>query len=140
MSLLFSRPVVFNSSQPHGLQHAMGHNGENVQLCYFSPMQAERKIRKQKNKRLLRSSIRGVSALRFILLLHVWFFLTPWNAMEFSLGWAGIYIFFQSHRILFPQPGIKSVPPILEVWSLNHWIFREIPGIYSCWNSPLLEP
>ena len=25
-------------------------------------------------------------------------------------------------RILIPQPGIKPAPPVLEVWSLNHWI------------------
>ena len=29
-------------------------------------------------------------------------------------------------RILVPQPGIKSVPPALEGWSLNHWATREV--------------
>ena len=29
-------------------------------------------------------------------------------------------------RILVPQLGIKSVPPALEGWSLNHWATREV--------------
>ena len=29
-------------------------------------------------------------------------------------------------RILVPQPGIKPVPPAVEVWSLNHWTIREV--------------
>ena len=36
-----------------------------------------------------------------------------------------ILFFFWPHRtacgILVPQPGIKPMPPALEVWSLNHW-------------------
>ena len=31
-------------------------------------------------------------------------------------------------RILVPRPGIEPVPPALEVWSLNHWTAREVPG------------
>ena len=26
-----------------------------------------------------------------------------------------------------PQPGIRPMPPELEVWSLNHWTAREVP-------------
>ena len=29
-------------------------------------------------------------------------------------------------RILVPQPGIKPVPPALEVRSLNYWVAREV--------------
>ena len=29
--------------------------------------------------------------------------------------------------ILVPQPGIKPMPPAVEVWSLNHWTTREVP-------------
>ena len=28
---------------------------------------------------------------------------------------------------LVPWPGIKPMPPALDVWSLNHWTAREIP-------------
>ena len=31
-------------------------------------------------------------------------------------------------RILVPQPGIEPVPPIMQVWSLNHQITREVPS------------
>ena len=30
--------------------------------------------------------------------------------------------------ILAPGPGIKPVPPALEVQSLNHWTSREVPS------------
>ena len=29
--------------------------------------------------------------------------------------------------ILVPRPGIKPVPPAVEVWSLHHWTSREVP-------------
>ena len=29
--------------------------------------------------------------------------------------------------ILVPRPGIKHVPPAVEVHSLNHWMVREVP-------------
>ena len=29
--------------------------------------------------------------------------------------------------ILVPQPGIKPVPPAVEVQSLNNWTAREVP-------------
>ena len=32
-----------------------------------------------------------------------------------------------ARRILVPQPGIKPVPPAMEVWSPNHWTAREFP-------------
>ena len=31
---------------------------------------------------------------------------------------------------LVPQPGIKPVPPILEVQSLNNWTAREVPRFF----------
>ena len=27
------------------------------------------------------------------------------------------------------QPGMQTVPPAVEVWSLNHWTTREVPRI-----------
>ena len=30
--------------------------------------------------------------------------------------------------ILVPQPGIKPMPPSMEVWSLNHWTTKEVPA------------
>ena len=32
---------------------------------------------------------------------------------------------------LVPWPGIKPMPPALEVWSLNHWTSREIPMYWA---------
>ena len=32
---------------------------------------------------------------------------------------------------LVPRPGIKSTPPALEVWNLNHWTTRKVPIILS---------
>ena len=34
------------------------------------------------------------------------------------------------HGILVPQPGIKPLPPAVEVWSVNHWTTGEFPGIW----------
>ena len=31
---------------------------------------------------------------------------------------------------LILRPGIKTTPPALEVWSLNHWTAREVPTQY----------
>ena len=36
-------------------------------------------------------------------------------------------------RILVPQPGTKSAPPAVEVWSLNHWTAREVPTVGLKW-------
>ena len=36
------------------------------------------------------------------------------------------------------QPGVKLVPPAVEVWSLNHWIAREFPRI--CFLPRLFPP
>ena len=30
--------------------------------------------------------------------------------------------------ILIPLPGIKTMSPAMEVWILNHWTAREVPG------------
>ena len=32
------------------------------------------------------------------------------------------------YGILVPQPGIKPMPPVLEVQSLNQWTSRVAPG------------
>ena len=32
--------------------------------------------------------------------------------------------------ILVLQPGIKPVPPRVEVWNINHWITREVPKMF----------
>ena len=39
------------------------------------------------------------------------------------------FILVAAHGILFPRPGIKPGPPALCVWSLSHWITREVPGM-----------
>ena len=36
--------------------------------------------------------------------------------------------------ILVPQPGIKPMPPAVEVLSLNHWTTREVPKVYFPFN------
>lgn len=33
------------------------------------------------------------------------------------------------------RPGIERVPPALEMWRLNHWTAREVPGLYYWDNS-----
>ena len=48
-----------------------------------------------------------------------------WNTKE------SLFLFFflaanAACRILVPQPGIKPVPPTMEVQSLNHWTAREV--------------
>ena len=46
----------------------------------------------------------------------------------FFLG--GGFLFWPRHAacgIFVPRPGIKPVPPALEVRSLNHWTSREVP-------------
>ena len=32
-------------------------------------------------------------------------------------------------EILAPQPGIESLLPAMEEWSLNHWTAREVCGV-----------
>ena len=61
-----------------------------------------------------------------------------WNSKE-SLFFIFILFYFflaarVACRILVPQPGIKSVPPTMEVQSLNHWTAREVP-----WEFPFLS-
>ena len=40
---------------------------------------------------------------------------------------------------LIPQPGIEPRPPALAVWSLSHWISREVPSIYILLLRPRSE-
>ena len=35
-------------------------------------------------------------------------------------------------RILVPWPGVRPSPPVVEVWSFNHWTAREIPVLFLC--------
>ena len=32
----------------------------------------------------------------------------------------------KSHGLLVLRPEIEPAPPVLEVWSLNHWTVREV--------------
>ena len=44
--------------------------------------------------------------------------------------WTSFFIFWpclKACRILVPWPGIKTMPPALGAWSLNHWTTREVP-------------
>lgn len=43
--------------------------------------------------------------------------------------WRHLFIYFglTACEILVPQPGIKSMPPALAVWSLNNRTAREVP-------------
>ena len=43
------------------------------------------------------------------------------------------FLLAESHRIevLVPQPGLKPMPPAVEVQSLNHWTTRAVPVIDS---------
>ena len=34
-----------------------------------------------------------------------------------------------ARRILVPQPGIEPTSPAVEVWILNHWPTKEVPGM-----------
>ena len=51
-------------------------------------------------------------------------------------GWILRYVnfFFWLHQvecgILVPQPGIKPVPPAVEVQSSNHWTTKEVPELF----------
>lgn len=38
------------------------------------------------------------------------------------------WLYHVASRILVPQPGSEPVPPVLQVWSLNHQITREVPS------------
>ena len=40
-----------------------------------------------------------------------------------------------AHGILVTQPGIKPVPPAVEVGSLHHWISREVPSLSISTNT-----
>ena len=62
-----------------------------------------------------------------------------------------LFIFFRPScvacRILVPQPGMKSIPRMLGVWSHNHWTTREVPPFkkiiiwlfFNCDGSSLLH-
>ena len=51
---------------------------------------------------------------------------------ESSLLFFVIYLFLlccMACGILVPWPGIKPMPPTMEMWTLNFWIPREVPGL-----------
>ena len=61
-----------------------------------------------------RPRVKFLVAVEFTSLLEVVFF---------------FFFFFFSYKacwILAPLPGIKPMPPAVEVWSLNHWTAREV--------------
>ena len=39
------------------------------------------------------------------------------------------FILVAARVILVPRSGIEPGPPALGVWSLSHWITREVPGM-----------
>ena len=49
----------------------------------------------------------------------------------------GLFLIFQlcpaACGILVPQPGIEPTSPAVEVWILNQWTAKEVPGMG--WNS-----
>ena len=50
---------------------------------------------------------------------------------------------FPVHHQLVTQPGIKSTPPALRVWSPNHWTPREVPCLvfwFFCFPCLVLIP
>ena len=59
-----------------------------------------------------------VSTLHF--LLHFIPPVTLYGSFFFSL------LHHEACGILVPQLGVETVPPALEVWSLNHWTTREV--------------
>ena len=44
-----------------------------------------------------------------------------------------MYLFFWLYHtacgVLVPQPEMEPAPPAVDVWSLNQWVTRKIPGI-----------
>ena len=49
------------------------------------------------------------------------------HLVNFDLLFLFIYLFIWPHGFWdLPWPGIKPVPPAVEVWSLNHWTVREV--------------
>ena len=47
----------------------------------------------------------------------------------YSFGfWVNSFLeLLESCGILAPWPGIETMPPAMEAWSLNHWTIREVP-------------
>ena len=39
-------------------------------------------------------------------------------------------MYFLACGIFVPQGGIKSVPPAMEAWILNHWTPKEVPRLH----------
>ena len=55
---------------------------------------------------------------------------TDETCVQVQDGVFNIFFFFchiEAFWILFPQPGMESVPPTVEAQSLNHWTAREFP-------------
>ena len=47
-----------------------------------------------------------------------------------------------AYAILAPRPGIESMPPAVEAWSLNHWTTREVPlhfFLSDLWSSQMAQ-
>ena len=55
----------------------------------------------------------------------------PWSTQP--QNWGGFFFFWLSHAacwILVPQPGIEPLLPAVKARSPNHWIAREVPGLF----------
>ena len=65
---------------------------------------------------------------------------TRWEISPLALPYAFLLLLllsFTACGILVPWLGIKPKTPALEVWSLNCWAVREVPGIHSYYRSAL---
>ena len=73
-------------------------------------------------------------------------FPTPASRVVLSASWERkiphffFFYFFAAPGLTFgtqdlvPWPGIKSRPPALGAWSLNHWTAREVPQFLTIFN------
>ena len=52
-----------------------------------------------------------------------------WFLLSFFLPFSIFWLHQAAHGILDPWPGIEPMPPTMQVWSLNHWITREVPKV-----------
>lgn len=45
--------------------------------------------------------------------------------------------FHVAYGVLAPRPGVKPLPPTLEVWSLNRWTTSDFLGLPLRWRAPV---
>ena len=58
----------------------------------------------------------------------------------FSLFLGGKGLCYEAYRILIPLPGIKVVPPAMEVWSPNHWTITSSQSLLKLMSIELVMP